>query len=227
LSRTGERAVDIEGLKAIQDALRVRVVLEDGFRDISLIGGADVSYSGEGACCTVAVLDVESLELVEEQTLRHEVSFPYVPGYLSFREAGPVIKTFRALKERPDVLLIDGHGIAHPRGIGLASHVGVILNQPTIGVAKRPLVGDFTAPEKVGDTSEVVYGDRVVGYAYLSWKNTRSLIVSPGHRISLESSLRVVKRCIKGHKLPEPLRLAHNLSKTAISKQGSSRSSQG
>lgn len=227
MSQTGERAVDIEGLIAIQDALRDRVVLEDRFRDISLIGGADVSYSGEDACCTVVVLDFESLELVEEQTMRYRVSFPYVPGYLSFREAGPVMRTFRALKKRPEVLLIDGQGIAHPRGIGLASHVGVILNKPTIGVAKSPLIGDFTAPIKVGDATEVIYRDKVVGYAYLSRKNTRPLIVSPGHQVSLESSLWVVKRCIKGHKLPEPLRLAHNLSKMTISKQGSSRSSQG
>lgn len=214
-------------LISVQAALKDLIFLEDGFSEISCVGGADLSYSGDSACCTVVVLDFESLELIEERTLRYKISFPYMPGFLSFREAEPSIKTFRALNQRPDVLIIDGQGIAHPWGIGLASHVGVSLDQPTIGVAKRPLVGEYLTPKEFGEAQEIRYGGRVVGYAYLSKKGTRPLIVSPGHRVSLESSLKIVKKCVKNHKLPEPLRLAHELSKKATLSEGSHPASRG
>lgn len=210
-------------LVSIQERLKRRLVLEALPCEPETVGGADLSYRGDLAYSTVTVLRYSDMELVEERTVKSRVSFPYVPGFLSFREAGPVIRTFKTLKKRPDVLLIDGQGIAHPRGIGLASHVGVLLDRPTIGVAKSPLVGEYLAPERPGAASPIEYGGQVVGYAYISKKGTRPLIISPGHRVSLESSLAVVKGCIRGHKLPEPLRLAHLLSKEAAKGQVSER----
>jgi deoxyribonuclease V len=148
-------------------------------------------------------------------TTKTEVTFPYIPGFLSFREAEPMIRTFKGMEQKPDVLLVDGQGIAHPRRIGLASHIGVLLNHPSIGVAKKILVGEFTEPIKKGEASEIVYQGGLVGFAIKSKVNAKPIIVSPGHKVGIQKSLEVVKKCIKNHKLPEPIRMAHLISKRA------------
>jgi len=202
-----------ERLEWIQERLREQVVLEDGFEEITLVGGGDVSYSGDAAFCTIAVLSYEDMSIVEERTVGAHTRFPYIPTYLSFREAGALIKAFRALEEKPDVLLIDGQGIAHPRGIGLASHVGVLLGEPTIGVAKNPLVGEYAMPIKPFEARSISYEGREVGFALKSRRGSKPIFVSPGHRVALGSSLEIVRRCLRGHRLPEPLRIAHRISK--------------
>jgi deoxyribonuclease V len=204
-----------EKLISIQERLKAKRVLEDGFKEIRLIGGADISYSEDYAHCTVTILDCHDMVLTEAETSVSKVTFPYVPTFLSFREADPMIKTFRRLKEKPDVLLIDGQGIAHPRGMGLATHVGVLLNFPTIGVAKKVLVGNYSPPEMVSEAQKIVYQEKVVGFAIKSRKGSKPIFVSPGHKVSLSSSLEIVTRCLKGHRLPEPLMLAHQISKKA------------
>ncbi len=213
--------MDWEKLTAIQDGLRRKLFLKDTFSKVRLVGGADVSYSGEDAYCTVVVLDYDDMQPIEEKTTKSKVDFPYVPTFLSFRETPPIIKSFKLLERKPDVLLVDGHGIAHPRGIGLASHVGVLLDYPTIGVAKKILVGDFTAPEIVGNASEIVYNGRPVGFTLKTRRGSKPIFVSPGHKVSHKSSLLIVKKCLRRHKLPEPLRMAHMLSTQAKKAQGS------
>jgi deoxyribonuclease V len=212
--------MEVEKLKRIQVDLKKRLVLRDGFSKIQKIGGVDISYSRPGgrAICAVVVLDYDKLEVVESLVIETKTSFPYVPTFFSFRESAPIIKTFKRLKEKPEVLLIDGQGIAHPRGLGLASHVGVKLDFPTIGVAKSVLVGEFNPPIHQGDSVIMSYENQVIGYAYKSKKLSNPIYVSPGHLVSLRSSLQIVKMCIKGNKLPEPLRLAHIMSKTASNK---------
>jgi deoxyribonuclease V len=204
-----------EKLISLQERLKAKLVLEDGFKEIRLVGGADLSYSGDDAYCTVVNLNYNDMGLIEVKTSKSKVNFPYVPTFLSFREAAPIVKTFRKLKEKPDVLLIDGQGIAHPRGMGLASHVGVLLDFPTIGVAKKPLVGDFSPAEKVGEPRRIVFQERAVGFALKSRRGSKPIFVSPGHKVSQSSSLKIVTKCLKGHKLPEPLMLAHQMSKEA------------
>ena len=208
-----------ERLVSIQKELKKRLVLEDGFSKIEIIGGSDVHYTGKNAYCTIALFNYRDMKPVGVKTTRSKVTFPYVPGFLSFREAPPIIETYKSLDENPDVLLIDGHGIAHPRGIGLASHVGALLDLPTIGVAKKILVGGFSYPEKVGDASKIVFDGRHVGFALKTRDGSRPVFISPGHKVSLNSSLELVKRCLKGHRLPEPLRRAHILSREAASKK--------
>jgi deoxyribonuclease V len=207
--------MDREKLKVIQDGIRRKLILKDTFSKIRLVGGADVSYLGEDAYCSVVVLDYDDMHPIEEKRSISKVDFPYVPTFLSFREALPIIKSFNKLKRKPDVLLVDGHGIAHPRGIGLASHVGVLLDHPTIGVAKNILVGEFTPPESVGEASEIVFDGRTVGVALKTRRESKPIFVSPGHKVSLESCLLIVKNCFKGHRLPEPQRLAHTFSNQA------------
>ncbi|HDH27928.1 MAG TPA: endonuclease V [Euryarchaeota archaeon] len=202
-------------LEFIQKGLKKDLVLEDDFSQIRMVGGADVSYAGGLAYSAVVVLDYGDMQLIGEETSKSKITFPYVPSFLSFREAPPITKSVSRLKRKPNVLLVDGHGIAHPRGIGLASHVGVLLDIPTIGVAKNILVGDHTAPEVVGEVSEIIYNKRQVGFAVKTRKGSKPIFISPGHKVSLESSFLIVKNCLRGHRLPEPLRLAHTLSNQA------------
>jgi len=175
--------------------------------EIGYVAGADGAYHGEKAVAASVVIEYNSLEPVEVKTARARVTFPYVPGLLSFREAPVVVSALRKLRHRPDVCLVDGHGLAHPRKFGLACHVGVIMNQPTIGVAKSPLFG-IQVGETLVDTEENVL-------ATILRHNGKSLYVSVGHKISLEDATRIVKRCITKRGL-EPLLLAHQEAKKQI-----------
>ncbi len=193
----------------IQEDLSRRVVLEDGFEGVERVAGVDLSYKGSRVFCAAAVLDYESLKIVEKQCIETKASFPYVPTFLAFREAEPIIKTVKHLHF--DVLMLDGHGIAHPRGIGIASHVGVLLDRPTIGVAKRILCGEVEGEIETGKPAPLTYKGRQVGHVYCSKDGTNPIYISPGHRVSLTSSLEIVRHCIRGHRLPEPTRHAHML----------------
>jgi len=141
-----------------------------------------------------------------------KVRFPYIPGYLSFREIPLLLKTFEKVQTIPDVVLLDGHGIAHPRGIGLASHVGLFLDLPTVGCAKNLLVGEFSPPDKTkGSYSIVKFGEKEVGWVLRTRDNVKPIFVSPGHKIGFEKSLGVVLKCCVEYRFPEPLRQAHIL----------------
>jgi len=138
-----------------------------------------------------------------------KAGLPYIPGLLSFREGPPAIMAVRALAQKPTLLFVDGCGINHPKRAGMASYIGVILDLPTIGVTKNILCGSALMPEKVGATSPLVYREETVGFLLKSCKGCRPIVVAPGHKVSLESSLNLAICCLHGHKLPEPCRLAH------------------
>lgn len=193
----------------IQEDLSRKVILEDGFGGPENIAGADLAYLKNRVFCAAVALDYNSLDIKEKRCIETEATTPYVPTFLAFREAGPIAKAVKGLKF--DILMLDGHGVAHPRGIGVATHVGVLLDVPTIGVAKRILCGEVDGEIKTGKPVPLIYNSKQVGYAYRAKKRTNPIYISPGHKVSLESSLSIVKHCIKNHKLPEPTRIAHKL----------------
>jgi len=197
-------------LRKIQNKIAKKVILEDKFsKPIKTIAGFDLAFLDDDALVAGIVLDYKNLKLIEIKIIKTHLDFPYIPTFLSFREGPPIIKLYKKLKTKPDIMIINGHGIAHPLFCGIASHVGVLLDKPTIGVAQSRLCGDYKEPKVTGNHSQIIYKNRIVGYVYKSKKNCRPIFISPGHRISLKSSLKIVKRCIKADKLPLPLAIAH------------------
>lgn len=181
-------------------------------RPPALIGGVDVhlrrdTTTGIAVMAVVSAADLAVVELTRAET---RVTFPYVPGLLSFRELEPVVNAFRQLRNRPDVLLLDGHGRAHPRKFGLACHAGLELNIPTIGCAKSRLTGEYDEPgPKPGDRSDLLVKATVIGAVVRTRRASRPLFVSIGHRVDLATATAVVESSLDGHRLPVPLRLAH------------------
>jgi deoxyribonuclease V len=192
-----------------KEFLKKLILVPLDFSKVSLIAGVDVSYVDDQALGIVVVIN-KNFEIIEVVHERLKVTFPYIPGFLAFREAPVILKCFEKLKNTPDVILFDGQGIAHPRRLGIASHVGILLNIPTIGVAKTILYGKCEKPSFVGQATELKdRNGEVIGFCYLSKKNTKPIVISPGYKTDLESSLHIVKSLLNGFKLPEPVRLAH------------------
>jgi len=148
--------------------------------------------------------------VVEVSTVRMPLSMPYVPGLLSFRELPLVLTAWDRLEQKPDLVMVDGHGVAHPRGLGIASHLGLALDRPTIGCAKSILVGhhDELGPAR-GDRQPLIYKGRTVGYALRTKDRVNPLYIACGHRVSMETAIRWVLECDRGYRLPEPTRQAH------------------
>jgi len=196
-------------LLSAQKLAAERAVIRDDFAPIKLIAGADQAFAGDMILSGIVVLDYPSLEIVERVFSIEQGIFPYIPTFLSFREGPAIISAFEKLKNRPDILMVDGAGINHPRRAGIATHVGVVLDVPTIGITKKLLCGSGEEPVEVDEASPLLFETRKVGWLLKSIKRGRAIIVAPGHRVSLESSLSIVRSCLRGHKLPEPARLAH------------------
>ena len=196
----------------MQHRLSVKVLRDGEMVKPHYIAGADVSVSRSRGAATgaVVVLEYPGLRLVEASVIRGEVDFPYVPGLLSFREAPLVLRACQALETMPDLILVDGQGIAHPRRIGLASHLGLFLNTPTIGCAKSRLCGSHDAPGvEPGEYAELVDKREIIGVVLRTKIGTKPVYVSVGHKIDLPAAVHWVLECCKGYRLPEPLRLAH------------------
>lgn len=203
---------DLAAARALQESLRGRVLEEDRLGRVRRVAGADVSYDrhGDALFAAVVVLDVRTLETVETAAHVGAASFPYLPGYLSFRETPPVAAAFAALRVRPDLLLVDGHGRAHPRRFGIACHLGVLLDVPTIGVAKSVLVGEVESPGwRRGRTAPLVDGGERIGTVVRTRDRVAPVYVSIGHRISLRSAVRWTLALGAGYRVPEPTRRAH------------------
>ncbi len=196
-------------LLAAQKRVADLVITEDDFGEIRFIAGVDQSFMDDKIISGIVVLEYDSLEVIERVHSIQPVNYPYVPTFLSFREGPAIVSAFEKLKTPPDILLIDGAGINHPRRAGIATHIGVALDVPTIGVTKKILCGEGKEPEQVGEANPLIYDGKNVGWLLKSGKRSRAIVIAPGHRVSLESSLSIVKACIRGHKLPEPVRLAH------------------
>lgn len=176
------------------------------------VAGTDCTYldTMDDVLAAAVLWDARKRLTVAVQTVRRPCSFPYVPGLLSFREAPAVLAALAALPHVPDLVMCDGHGLAHPRGLGLASHVGLWLDQPTIGVAKSLLCGEHRVPgHRRGCRTQLRFQGRVVGTVLRTRDGVRPLFVSAGHRVRLADAERWVLRCTVGYRLPEPTRLAH------------------
>jgi len=198
----------------LQQRLKERIILHDNDfpARIKTIAGADISYSRQSDLffAAVVLLEYPIMAVIEEACFIERVSFPYIPGLLSFREGPAVLKAFENLHNVPDVVIFDGQGIAHPRGIGLASHMGLFLDIPAIGCAKKRLVGEYgEVGNEVGDYADLILDDQVVGTAVRTKKKVKPVFVSPGHKISLSRAVEVVLSCCRGYRLPEPVRMAH------------------
>lgn len=199
---------------AVQDKLRPMITLSSTAKKekIETVAGADISYSQKSDLLYGAVLvfSFPELKLMEITRAAGRATFPYVPGLLSFREGPILTEAFAALATRPDVLLFDGQGIAHPRGIGLASHMGLILDIPSIGCAKSRLVGEYgPVGEEPGDLTPLTHQRRQVGFAVRTKKKAKPLFVSPGHKISFRDAVEIVVACCRRYRVPEPVRQAH------------------
>lgn len=196
--------------REIQERLRSQVIRRGKLPRIRFVGGVDISISGERAIAAVPVLTFPELEIVELAVVEQKVPFPYVPGLLSFRECPSILEAFGKLSQRPDVLLVDGQGIAHPRRIGLASHLGVLLDLPTIGCAKTRFIGTHDEPaDEAGSYTDLWDGDELVGAVLRTRDHVKPLYISIGHKIELPRALDIVLECGAGYRLPEPTRLAH------------------
>jgi deoxyribonuclease V len=226
----------------IQVILEKSIILKCATKKFKYIAGADVSYLPERTIqsgthqnepvgragkrrsagtkrsrmfyASVVVFELETMKMIEAVTVSGKVDFPYIPGLLSFRESPILLKAFAKIKLNPDAVILDAQGIAHPRGIGLASHIGLLLDKPSIGCAKTRLIGDYNeVGEEVGCYSHLTVKDKVVGAVLRTRKNVKPVFVSPGHKIDLDTSIDLVLNSCRGYRLPEPIREAHNLVK--------------
>src|ERR687883_544260 len=198
----------------LQKQLRARVRVEPLKRRIETVAGADISFNKfePTVYAGIVVLSLPKLEVIEEVGVVSETKFPYVPGLLSFRETPSVLEAWAKLKTEPDAVMFDGQGIAHPRRVGIASHVGLLINRPTLGCAKSVLVGKFEEPEKErGAWSEMVDKGEVVGAAVRTKTNVQPIFVSPGHLIDLQGAIDLTLQADGGYRQPEPTRRAHLL----------------
>ena len=195
---------------AIQNDLRRRVLCTPLLAGVHTVAGVDVGIHDNTARAAVVVLSYPELALLDKVTANMPVAFPYVPGLLAFRECPTVLSAFDKLAVIPDLIVVDGHGLAHPRRFGLACHLGVLLDRPTIGCAKSRLVGTHDEPgREAGAWAPLVDGGEQIGGVLRTKDGVRPLYVSIGHRVDLESAVHWVLACCRGYRLPETSRLAH------------------
>ena len=196
----------------IQRQLRSRVVLEDGFRKIRTIAGCDMAIDVETdrGVGGVIVYSFPGLEEIERKWAVRKLEFPYIPGLLSFREAPVLLDVLDKLETQPDLIMFDGHGIAHPRGVGIAAHMGLLLDKPAIGCAKSRLCGRYSEPPAAKGSRSLLKdaGGKILGTVLRTRENVKPVFVSPGHRVSFETAVRIVESCVDGYRIPKPTREA-------------------
>jgi deoxyribonuclease V len=204
--------LDSRQARELQSKLSIEVIRYNSHKDIKLIAGIDVSASrfSKVGRAAVVVLDYRSLEICEVSIVDGDIDFPYIPGLLSFREAPLALRAWQKLKSHPDMLMVDGQGIAHPRRLGIASHLGLLLDIPSIGCAKSRLTGTHDSlPEEAGSYRLLKDKGEIIGAAVRTKRRVHPVYVSIGHRIDLDSAISCVQECCRGYRLPQPTRLAH------------------
>lgn len=214
-----EMITNYEGLKIpqatiIQNELRKKVNIGERDFEIKTIAGADISLNlySTTVYAGIILLSFPELKPLGYSLVRAETRFPYVPGYLAFREVPALYSAWNQMPAKPDVLVVDGHGIAHPRRMGIAAHFGALSGQPTIGSAKKILWGKFNEPVlTAGSYSPISDKGEVIGYTLRSKTNVKPVFISPGHLLSLQNTLDIMKQCLGKYRIPEPTRLAHEL----------------
>ena len=179
---------------------------------LKLVAGVDVSFARGSSTgfASVVVMDYPPLQVVEKAGAQGVFTMPYIPGFLSFRETPLIIKAMENLKKEPQVILVDGNGVAHPRGLGLASHLGILLDIPTVGCAKSRLLGHHQEPgPQKGEWVPWYHQDRLLGAVLRSREGTKPIYISVGHRVTLEDALKLILSCCPRYRIPEPIRAAH------------------
>jgi deoxyribonuclease V len=206
--------VTVEEARDLQSRLKNEIDVSSrlDFSSVKIVAAADISFNKYENILYAGVVLVSypDLETISVHRIKTLAGFPYIPGYLSFREAPAIIEIFRQVKIKPDALLCDGQGIAHPRAFGLASHLGLLLDIPSIGCAKSVLVGEFQKPCTTrGSTAELIYGGKTVGMALRTRDHVKPIFVSTGHKIHISDALQLVLSCCPRYRIPEPIRQAH------------------
>lgn len=211
-----EWTLEINEAKALQRKLASQLVLEDQLGEIRYVAGVDMAInevSGK-ARAAVVLLSYPEMEILEKHVYEEPLRMAYIPGLLSFRELPSVLGALQQLRQKPDLVMADGQGIAHPRRLGIAAHLGLWIDTPTIGCAKSLLVGKYEpVGEEVGNWSPLVDREEVIGAVLRTRVRVKPMFISPGHKISLASSLKYALSCGRGYRLPEPTRQADKLSK--------------
>ncbi len=208
--------MDIEKLKAIQMECAKKVIQRDAFEKLELVGGIDLTFekvqdNPTRAWASLVVLRLKDFKVVYQKVIEGVVDFPYIPTFLAFRELPLMLRLYQEAEVKPDVFFIDGQGVAHPRGCGIASHFGVATNSVSVGVAKKRLFGYYRdLGDKRGSYAYLTYRGQVVGAAVRTKDNTEPIYVSVGHLISLSTCIELVLKTSL-YRIPEPTRLAHNL----------------
>jgi deoxyribonuclease V len=204
----------IADLKIKQNQLRQQVKIQPLTKPITIIAGCDSAFVGDFIFSVFVMFSFPDLEEIEVQYHFSKVEMPYVPGFLAFREVPNLLLAYQKIQHKPDIIMVDGHGIMHPRQMGIASHLGVVLNVPTLGVAKKRLVGKFEVPaETKGSFSYLSYHEQILGVVLRSKDNVKPLFISPGHLCDLDTALDLTLKTLRKHKLPEPTRIADLYSK--------------
>uniref|UniRef100_A0A832I9S6 Endonuclease V n=1 Tax=Pseudothermotoga hypogea TaxID=57487 RepID=A0A832I9S6_9THEM len=207
-------AWDVSATRAVEIQKELRSLIElTPLTDVELVAGADLAFpDAKHGVAAIVVLNISTMRVVEQVVVHETVNFPYVPGLLAFREGPVFLKAWQQLRVLPDVVMFDGQGIAHPRRLGIASHMGLFLDLPTIGVAKSHLYGSFIEPPNVQGSYTFLYdNNEVIGAVVRTKVGNKPLFVSPGHKCDVLSALKLTLRCCTKHRLPEPTRLAHEL----------------
>lgn len=200
---------------AIQEQLQAEVITEDKFKEpVQYVAGVDMGFEADGTIsrAAVAVLSFPDLQVIETSLAHRPTTFPYIPGFLSFREIPAVLDALEKITTIPDIILCDGQGIAHPRRFGIACHLGVLVDIPTIGVAKSLLVGKHEIlPETRGSWQPLIHKGETIGAVLRSRTKVKPLYISSGHRVSLPTAIDYVLRCTPKYRLPETTRIADKL----------------
>jgi deoxyribonuclease V len=208
-----------EGAIALQTKLAPRVIRKSRIRptEIATVAGVDAGYGNDRAYAAVVVLNLTDLEVLEKAVASKTVTFPYVPGMLAFREGPVILEALGKLKSPPDLLMLDGQGIAHPRRFGIASHIGLLTDIPSIGCAKKILLGDYVEPQRTGGSiSYLTDGDETIGAVVRTRTAVKPVFASIGHLMDLNDSIRIILKACRGYRLPEPIRRADHLSRKQV-----------
>lgn len=200
--------------KERQESLRSEILLEPLPQSIRTVAGADISFNrgSETVYAGIVVLSYPDLQPIAQSLVAASVDFPYIPGLLAYREIPPLEQAWEQLQKKPDVLIMDGHGIAHPRRMGIATHFGILHDQPTIGCAKNVLTGVFNEPDREkGSISDLMENGERIGLVLRSRSGVKPIFISPGHKVSFEDCRKIVMDCLTKYKLPETTREVHQI----------------
>lgn len=205
---------NISEAKTVQMSLEGRVTIVPYRKKPLFVAGVDASFMGDKVIGVACLFKYPELIPIEDAYAVMKVSFPYIPGFLSFREGPAIIEALNGLKTKPDLILFDGQGIAHPKRLGIASHIGILMDIPTIGCAKSRLIGKYKEPKlKKGEWTQLEHKGEIIGAVLRTRDYVKPIFVSPGHRTDLKTSIKIVLDCTGKFRIPEPIRRADSISK--------------